>query len=122
MINVKEVKDANLIEKITTDTLKCFEWIQPHKISLEACKNKTMPFFAISYDDIYIGYAILIIHNKYVAELQINKTFKSFSFANYNEYRLKNRDVSKAVAKACKDYCDLRGMSVLYCPLEEHLM
>ncbi|MBD5146470.1 MAG: hypothetical protein HDT21_11275 [Ruminococcus sp.] len=122
MITVKEIKDCNLIEKITIDTLKCFEWIEPYKISIEAYQNTTTPFFAIAHDDIYIGYAILIIHNKYVAELQINKTFKDFSFVNYNEYRLKNRDVSKAVAKACKDYCDLRGMSVLYCPLEEHLM
>lgn len=114
MITVKKISDNNLIEKITIDTLKHFEWIGSHKISLEVEQYKTIPFFAITYNDIYIGYAILLIHNKYIAELQVNWTFCGLKFNSYNELNSEKKAVSKTVLQTCKDYCNSRGMSLLY--------
>lgn len=47
MITVKKISDNNLIEKITIDTLKHFEWIGSHKISLEVEQYKTIPFLQL---------------------------------------------------------------------------
>lgn len=114
MITVKEVKDKNVIEKITTNTLKRLNRVEPHKIPLEAYQNTKMPFFTIKYDDVNIGYAILIIHNEYVAELQEMWSLDCFKFSSYGEHIAKIKEVSRRVGGFCNDYCNSRGMNLLY--------
>lgn len=118
-ITVKEIKDNDLIEEITVNTLKKREWIDPRKIPLEVEQYKTIPFFAVMYDNIYVGYAILLIHNEYVAELQCTWDLNYPGFTDYNEYMSKVKDVEKTIDGVCKDYCNSRGMSLLYCNVEE---
>lgn len=114
MVTVTKINDENLIEEFTITTLKKLDWVDPRKIPLEVEQYKTIPFFAIKYNDIYLGYAIILIHNEYVAELQANWHFYGVKFNSYNEFISEKKVVSKAISQVCKDYCNSRGINLLY--------
>lgn len=111
---LQKILDENLIEEFTITTLKKLEWVDPRKIPLEVEQYKKIPFFAIKYNDIYIGYAIILILNEYAAELQANWRFYGVKFSSYDEMISEEKAVSKAVSQVCKDYCNSCGINLLY--------